>query len=229
MRAVALCLTAIAACGGGSAGDPGAGGDGPRAPTVGVPAVPAGLAAGTMASFSVEVTDPGHAIAAVSWSFGDGNSAIDSALQRSGDTARSVMVHTYGARGDYPVAASVTVAGTTVLASALASVSGPATGCAQHDFTVSTPDFYFAYAGYAGQDPRITICPGETFTFHLDNVSSMHPFCIWNQSSTTEAPGVTGNCTTGTADVVWQVPSALPDGARYICEVHYFGASFVVR
>ncbi len=33
--------------------------------------------------------DPGH---------GDGNSANDAALQRTGDTARSAMVHTYGAR-----------------------------------------------------------------------------------------------------------------------------------
>lgn len=224
MRVYALCLS-VAACGGGT----GSGGDGPRAIAVAPPAVPAGLAAGTMASFTADVTDPDHAISAVSWSFGDGNATLDSALRRTGDTARSTIVHTYGARGEYAVAASVTVAGTSILASSLASVSGPATGCAQHDFTVSTPDFYYAYAGYAGQNPRITVCPGETFTFHLDNVSHLHPFCIWNQTSTTDAPGVTQNCNTGTIDVVWQVPSSLPDGARYICEVHYFGNSFAVR
>ena len=229
MRAVVLCLTAVAACGGGSAGVPGGGADGPRGPTVGAPMMPAGLAAGTMATFTADVTDPDHAVAAVSWSFGDGNATVDGALQRTGDTARSAVVHTYGARGDYPVAASVTVAGTTVLASAVASVSGPATGCVQHEFTVTTPDFYYAYDGYAGENPRITVCLGETFTFHLDNVSHMHPFCIWNASSTSEAPGVTQNCHTGTVDVVWQVPSALSDGVRYICEVHYFGNGFAVR
>ncbi len=37
------------------------------------------------------------------------------------------------------------------------------------------------------------------------------------------------NCNTGTVDVIWQVPSTLPDGARYICEVHYFGNGSVVR
>ena len=226
MRAAVLGLAAVAACGGGGSA---AGADGPRGPTVGAPMMPAGLAAGTMASFTAEVTDPDHVVTAVSWSFGDGNGTTDGALQRTGDTARSLVVHTYGARGDYPVAASVTVNGSKVESSATASVSGPATGCVQHDFTVTTPDFYYAYAGYAGENPRITVCLGETFTFHLDNVSQMHPFCIWNQSSTTEAPGVTQNCHTGTVDVVWHVPSALSDGVRYICEVHYFGNSFAVR
>jgi hypothetical protein len=34
---------------------------------------------------------------------------------------------------------------------------------------------------------------------------------------------VTGDCQTGTTDVVWGVSDELPDGAQYLCEIHYFG------
>lgn len=215
---------ALGACGGGDS--PGT----QRLPSVSSLTVPAGLAAGTKASFSLALQDPDRLVSSVSWTFGDGNSTNDASLVRNGDAATSTVVHTYLVRGDYNVAASATVTGSTPLqAGAAASVSGPATGCALHDFKVTTPDFYFAYDGIAGENPVITVCAGETFTFHLANVSPMHPFCIWNAHAATEAPGVVRNCMTGTVDVVWQVPSALADGARYICEVHYFGNVFTIR
>jgi uncharacterized repeat protein (TIGR01451 family) len=101
--------------------------------------------------------------------------------------------------------------------------------CSTTSWTVTAPGFEFDFSGVAGANPVITVCRGQTFTFHLSNVPSFHPFCIWNGNSNTDAPGVTNNCASGTTDITWAVPAVLPDGAQYKCSLHFFGNTFVVQ
>lgn len=102
-----------------------------------------------------------------------------------------------------------------------------APACSKTSFAITAPGFQYAVDG-VGNNPPITVCRGQTFTFHLDGVSSGHPFCIWNANDTSAPPGVTNNCVSGTADVVWAVPSGFAGAARYICDIHFFGNAFTI-
>lgn len=217
---ISVLLLLVGACGGGAE---------PRLPALAPPSLPAGLAAGATATFVATIRDPDRLVETVMWSLGDGNAALDARPARAGEDVVSTLRHTFAARGQYQVEVSVKVAGTTLTGSATAVVDGPDAGCVLHDYTVTAPDFYYAFAGVAGENPRITVCAGETFTFHLADVPSMHPFCIWNGGDATAPPGVDGNCATGTTDVRWTVPASLPAGARYLCAIHYFGNRFAER
>jgi hypothetical protein len=188
--------------------------------------MPANPVAGGAVSFRARLGDPDGLVAAAAWSFGDGGSASDDRPTRAGADVDTVVEHTFTASGVYHVSVSVSVSeagGTTVSRSTWVAVAPAGSRCATHNFSVTSPDFYYAFDGVPGENPAVTVCLGEPFVFHLDDVSFMHPFCIWVRGAPVEAPGVTANCQTGTTDVVWAVPDALPEGAQYLCEIHYFG------
>jgi len=183
--------------------------------------------AGGPVTLQARLFDPGGVATSVAWSFGDGASATDASLRRSGTEANSIVEHTYAAPGSYELRAATTAV-TTNQASTTAVVVAPLGSCAKTSWTVTTPGFQYAFDGVAG-NPGVLVCAGRTVTFHLDGVSGDHPFCIWNGHDEHDAPGVTNNCTVGTTDVVWNVPAVLPDGARYRCNTHFFGNAFVLE
>jgi hypothetical protein len=183
--------------------------------------------AGAAVTFQARLFDPGAVATSVMWTFGDGAALADSALQRNGSDVNSIVDHTFAAPGSHTVTASTTVVLTST-ATTTAGVTAPIGSCAKTSWTVTTPGFQYAFDGNAG-NPGIVVCLGQTMTFHLDNISVEHPFCIWNGNNQNDAPGVVNNCVSGTTDVVWNVPASLPDGARYRCNVHFFGSAFIPK
>jgi hypothetical protein len=114
-----------------------------------------------------------------------------------------------------------------VLAAAAASTSSLAAGPA----TRGGPVTYQVSAGGSaswtinGQsNPALTLQRGNTYIFHLNNVSAIHPFNI----NTINAPGpnfryengVTNNGATGTIDITFVVPADAPATLHYNCENH---------
>jgi hypothetical protein len=190
---------------------------------------PGTAASGTAATFTATVSDQDSLVTAVSWDFGDGGTKSDTAFTRSGATLTSTVQHTYTAGGSVTVGVSVTGGGVTSSKTASLTVTGAAATCTTTSWNVTAPGLEYDFSGVAGANPAITVCKGQKFTFHLQNVPSNHPFCIWNAGDQNSAPGVTNNCATGTADVVWDVPANLATGARYICDVHFFGNSFTIQ
>lgn len=191
---------------------------------------PASPTAGAPATFVAAIDDPDALVAAVAWTFGDGSDAVlDTAFARAGAAVTSTMQHTYAAAGTFGVGVAVAVSGQVSSKAANVTVApGTAPTCSKTSFTITAPGFQYAVDG-VGNNPAITVCRGQTFTFHLDNVSSSHPFCIWNANDTNAPPGVTNNCVSGTADVVWAVPANFAGAARYICDIHFFGNAFTIQ
>ena len=84
-------------------------------------------------------------------------------------------------------------------------------------------------AGYVidGEEAsELTLVRGETYTFQMDGVPSVHPFYL----STSDAgggaasydSGVTGNGATGDGVLTFVVPMDAPDLLWYQCQIHQF-------
>jgi len=200
-----------------------------HAPAVTAVTPPASAAAGAAATLTATISDQDSLVTAVAWDFGDGGTKSDTAFTRSGSTITSAVQHTYAAGGSVTVTVTVTGGGATSTKSAALTVTGAAAPCTTTSWNVTQTGSEYDFSGVAGANPAITVCKGQKFTFHLQGVPAIHPFCIWNAADQSSAPGVTNNCATGTTDVVWDVPANLATGARYICDIHFFGNSFTIQ
>lgn len=80
------------------------------------------------------------------------------------------------------------------------------------DFTVTSPGFFYSFAGVAGENPTITVERGKTYTFSINTPG--HPFRI-------NSTGVTGNNPTTLGTLTWTVPMAAVNYS-YNCTAHSF-------
>ncbi len=190
---------------------------------------PGTAASGSPASFTATISDQDSLVTAVAWDFGDGGTKSDTAFTRTGSTLTSSVQHTYAAGGSLTVSVSVAGGGVTSSKTAALTVTGAAANCTTTSWDVTQTNSEYDFSGVAGANPEITVCRGQRFTFRLQNVPAIHPFCIWNAADQNGAPGVTNNCATGTAHVVWDVPADLASAARYLCQIHGFGNSFTIQ
>lgn len=88
------------------------------------------------------------------------------------------------------------------------------------DFSVTSPGFFYAFAGISGQNPDITLKRGQTYTFAI-NTSSIHPFEI------TGAPaGSVTNNNISSGTITFVVPMDAVNYA-YICSIHGFGGTIL--
>jgi hypothetical protein len=95
-------------------------------------------------------------------------------------------------------------------------VQAPAGG----QFTVTSPGFFYSFAGLSGQNPQLTLVRGGTYTFKI-NTSSIHPFEILFAP-----PGsvIKNNISSGT--ITFNVPTAAAN-YRYHCSIHLFGNTII--
>jgi hypothetical protein len=182
--------------------------------SVAVSPASATIAVGCAQTFTAQPRDSG----------GTPISGLGAPTWQSSDTTVATIDASTGVATGVKTGGPITITATISTKSGTAQLTATATS-----WTVTTPGFFYSFSGVSGQNPAITVCKGKTFTFHLSNVASNHPFCIWNTTDTNPAPGVTNNCMTGTTDVVWAVPANLTTGARYICDIHFFGNTFTVQ
>jgi PKD domain/EGF-like domain len=195
-------------------------------PAVTALTLPSPAAQGAALSFSAQLSDPDGLVSQVAWTFGDGATASDTSFTRAGGVLTSMVSHTYAASGSFTVGVS---AGSASRSSALTVTASSSAGCSVTSWDVTAPGFFYAFSGVTGNNPALTVCKGQRFTFHLQNLPSIHPFCIWNGGDQNAPAGVTGNCQSGTTDLVWDVPADFSGTARYICDVHFFGNAFTVQ
>jgi large repetitive protein len=86
------------------------------------------------------------------------------------------------------------------------------------DFTVTSPGFFYSFAGMSGENPTLTLTRGRTYTFKI-NTDSIHPFEILDEPSGTVT---NNNISSGT--ITFRVPAAAAN-YRYICSIHGFGGT----
>jgi hypothetical protein len=97
-------------------------------------------------------------------------------------------------------------------ASVTIGVQAPAGG----QFTVTSPGFFYSFAGLSGQNPQLTLVRGGTYTFKI-NTSSIHPFEILDAP-----PGSVINNNISSGTITFNVPAAATN-YRYHCSIHDFG------
>ncbi|MEO8673707.1 MAG: hypothetical protein ABI411_20555 [Tahibacter sp.] len=109
------------------------------------------------------------------------------------------------------------------LACALAVGSVAHAGSPTQTFTVTAT----STAGWtidAQNNPTITLMRGNVYVFALQAVSGIHPFYIKTANSTGSAnafsDGVSGNGSTGTANITIDVPVTAPNSLHYNCFNH---------
>ena len=175
-----------------------------------------------------EVTaSPRNGAAVIYWKAPDANgSAITSYNVTStpggltvttSDTAARLSGLTNGTSYTFRVTASNAL-GMGAASAASNAIVPSATGCAETSFVVTAEGMAYVFNGL-GNNPPIAVCKGETFTFHLQNVSDQHPFYIRNADGSAAA-GVTNNGATGTIDITWTVPLTQAPGSHYQCLIH---------
>jgi hypothetical protein len=101
-------------------------------------------------------------------------------------------------------------------ASVTVEVQAPAGG----QFTVTSPGFFYSFAGLSGQNPQLTLVRGGTYTFKI-NTSSIHPFQILDAPS---GSVINNNISSGT--ITFKVPAAAAN-YRYHCSIHDFGNTII--
>ncbi|MFZ2492577.1 MAG: Ig-like domain-containing protein [Thermoanaerobaculia bacterium] len=83
-------------------------------------------------------------------------------------------------------------------------------------FTVTSPGFFFEFDSIAGQNPRLTLVRGRTYTFIVET-SPIHPFEIVGAP-----PGSVENNNISQGVLVFTVPITAQN-YRYRCSIHEFG------
>jgi hypothetical protein len=84
------------------------------------------------------------------------------------------------------------------------------------DFVVTSPGFFYAFSGVAGENPVLTLKRGRTYRFEV-HTSSLHPIQILNAP----AGSVTNN-NISSGILTFAVPAAAQN-YRYRCSIHDFG------
>src|SRR5438132_10939277 len=102
------------------------------------------------------------------------------------------------------------------IATVTIAVQPPAGG----EFTVTSPGFFYSFAGLQGQNPQLTLVRGGTYTFKI-NTASIHPFEILDAP-----PGSVINNNIFSGTITFKVPAAAAD-YRYICSIHGFGNTII--
>jgi hypothetical protein len=95
-------------------------------------------------------------------------------------------------------------------------VQAPAGG----EFSVTSPGFFYSFAGLSGQNPQLTLVRGGTYTFKI-STDSIHPFEILNAP-----PGSVINNNISSGTITFNVPAAAAN-YRYHCSIHNFGNTII--
>lgn len=112
------------------------------------------------------------------------------------------------------------------------------------DFTVTTAQktddhphfgqgFSVGYVIDGDQGKEITLDRGETYTFQMDDVPTIHPFYITTsevgQGEGDYSDGVENNGATGNETLTFTPPSSAPDTLYYNCVNHaYMGGRIII-
>jgi hypothetical protein len=169
----------------------------------------------------------GNGTAYVSWAAAaDNGSPITSyTITSSPGGVTSTVVGTSGTVGGLVNGTSYTFTVVATNAVAQSPASSPTSAvvpgsCVQTTYIVTNPGTGYSFSGVVGLNPVVTVCRGQTYTFHLQNVNG-HPFAVLTGGFTFHS-GVTNNGSEGTVDIVWTVPSDEPQsaGTQYSCLIH---------
>lgn len=86
--------------------------------------------------------------------------------------------------------------------------------------TVTSPGFFFAFTGFPGQNPQLTLTRGRTYTFEV-STAAIHPFEI-----TGAPPGSVTNNNISDGTLTFVVPTTAANYG-YVCPIHGFGGTIV--
>lgn len=89
-------------------------------------------------------------------------------------------------------------------------------GSTAPDFSVTSPGFFYAFAGISGNNPQITLTRGRTYRFEID-ADDIHPFEIIGAPA-----GSVDNNNTSAGTITFRVPSTATNYS-YRCSIHNFG------
>jgi hypothetical protein len=88
------------------------------------------------------------------------------------------------------------------------------------EFSVTSPGFFYSFAGLSGQNPQLTLVRGGTYTFKI-STSSIHPFEIQ-----LAPPGSVTNNNISSGTITFNVPAAAVN-YHYHCSIHDFGNTII--
>jgi hypothetical protein len=88
------------------------------------------------------------------------------------------------------------------------------------EFSVTSPGFFYSFAGLSGQNPQLTLVRGATYTFKI-NTDSIHPFEIQFAP-----PGSVINNNISSGTITFNVPAAAAN-YHYHCSIHNFGNDII--